>query len=203
MSIFAEIESLEQRVQQLLAQAGEYSSVDDFVGAYTQSILDALGGLSQRELAGLDLQQLVEDALEASADFINVNLAAEIQSGVNNVLAETATFYTARGLDIPDLAEAISRTEAVQELTELFTTNMAEMREEMPKVSQERRKISQHRFQYSVKMAPRWAKVGPRWGQKGQDGNNDKMAETTEMAKTGETAKIAKMAAMAKMAKMA
>ena len=131
MSIFAEIESLEQRVQQLLAQAGEYSSVDDFVGAYTQSILDALGGLSQRELAGLDLQQLVEDALEASADFINVNLAAEIQSGVNNVLAETATFYTARGLDIPDLAEAISRTEAVQELTELFTTNMAEMREEL------------------------------------------------------------------------
>ena len=131
MSIFAEIESLEQRVQQLLAQAGEYSSVDDFVATYTNALVEALSSLSQAELAGLDLQQLVEDALEASADFINVNLAAEIQSGVNNVLAETATFYTARGLDIPDLADAISRTEAVQDLTELFQTNMAGMREEL------------------------------------------------------------------------
>ena len=131
MSIFAEIESLEQRVQKLLAQAGEYSSVDDFVATYTNALVEALGGLSKNELSGLDLQQLVEDALEASADFINVNLAAEIQTGVNNVLAETATFYTARGLDIPDLADAISRSKEVAKLTELFTTNMAGMREEL------------------------------------------------------------------------
>lgn len=131
MSILAEIKTLEERVQQLLADAGTYSSVDDFVKVYAEAILKALGDIRVDQLVTTELLPLVEQALEASADFINVNLADEIADGVSSVLEETSTFYAVRNLDLPNLGEAVARSRQVAELTELFTTNMASMREEL------------------------------------------------------------------------
>ena len=74
MSIFAEIESLEQRIQSILAESGSYSSVDDFVRTYTDTILDVLGSFSKSELASINIDDVIESAIQASSDFINVNM---------------------------------------------------------------------------------------------------------------------------------
>jgi hypothetical protein len=131
MSIIAEITNLEQRVQELLAKAGTYKSVDDFVKIYTEAILAELGKISGDQLNTAELLPLVEKALEASADFINVNLANEIQSGVGSVLDETTAFYAARNLELPNLSDAVTNSRAATEIRDLFTTNMASMREEL------------------------------------------------------------------------
>ncbi len=131
MSIFAEIESLEEKVQEILKAAGNYRAVDDFVKAYTDSILDALGSFSASEISGLNLEDIVEEALKAAANLINVDLAAQISEGVTDVLAETSAFYTARGIPVPELRDAISRSQDIETLTGLFSKNIASMRQEL------------------------------------------------------------------------
>lgn len=131
MSIFADIESLEEKVQKILAEAGSYSSVDDFVRTYTDSILDALGEFSQSELASINLDEVIDKALSSSSDFINVNMKDEIQSSIDDVLLRTTTFYQTVGVELPGLKDAINRSEDIAELTKLFTSNLASMREEL------------------------------------------------------------------------
>jgi hypothetical protein len=131
LSILAEINTLEQRVQELLAEAGSYKSVDDFVKVYTEAILEELSKISFDQLNTAELLPLVEKALEASADFINVNLAEEIRAGVSSVLDETTAFYAARSLELPNLEDAVTRSRAASEIRDLFTTNMGSMREEL------------------------------------------------------------------------
>jgi hypothetical protein len=134
MSILTEIETLETRVQQLLLEAGQYSSVDDFVAAYTNSILDALGDFSKIELAQLDtigISNMVEQAIEASADLIIEDMAEQISASVDAVIDNTVAFYSEVGVQVPALRDAIARTEAAQEITQLFQTNMAGMRSEL------------------------------------------------------------------------
>lgn len=131
MSIFTDIETLEQKLQQELAKAGSYSSVDDFVRAYTDSILDAIGNLSGGELEGVDLDRVVEDALENARDFINTDLLGEIQTSTRQIITDTSDFYKSLGLSVPNLRDAVQRSEDAAALTDLFRTNMSNMREEL------------------------------------------------------------------------
>ena len=131
MSIFAEIESLEQRIQSILAESGLYSSVDDFVRTYTDTILDVLGSFSRSELASINIDDVIESAIQASSDFINVNMKNEIQSSIDDVLTRTTTFYQSVGVELPGLKDAINRTDDIAEISKLFSTNLASMREEL------------------------------------------------------------------------
>jgi len=134
LSIFADIESLEEKVQKILAEAGSYSSVDDFVRTYTNTIIDSLGDFSALDLNLLDetgLDTIVEKAIRENADLINVDLIEDIQRSVNEVIDNSVAFYREQGIDFPKLKEAVNRTDAAQEITDLFTTNMAEMRSEL------------------------------------------------------------------------
>lgn len=131
MSIFTDIESLEKKLQNELTAAGNYSSVDDFVKEYTDSILDGLSGLSPKQLKSADLENILEQALDNARDNINVDLAGQIQSSTNTILSDTKDFYTALGLDLPNLSDAVQRSKDAKKLTTLFKNNMQNMREEL------------------------------------------------------------------------
>lgn len=132
MSILAQIETLEERVQQLLLQVGESTAINDFVALYTEAIIEGLGDLSAADIAKLDLDAVVGKALEEVATLINDDLAAEIQSSVRSVIDETTLFYNSiDGLQVPDLLDAVSRTKEVKKLNKLFATNIATMRDEL------------------------------------------------------------------------
>jgi hypothetical protein len=131
MSIFSDIESLEQRIQSILAESGSYSSVDDFVRAFTDSILDALGSFSEAELGSINLDEVIDKAIKASSDFINVGMADEIKGSIDDVLTRTTAFYQSVGVELPGLKDAINRSEDIAEISKLFTSNLASMREEL------------------------------------------------------------------------
>jgi len=131
MSIFDDIESLEQKLQSELAKAGSYSSVDDFVKAYTQSIVDALSGFSPEQLSNANLDRIVDDALQNARDIINSDLAGQIQTSTRQVLTDTKDFYSGLGLSLPNLNDAVQRSKDAEALTNLFRTNMSKMREEL------------------------------------------------------------------------
>jgi hypothetical protein len=131
MSIFADIESLEQRIQSILAESGSYSSIDDFVRTFTDTILDALGSFSQGELGSIDLDEVIDKAIKASSDFINVGMADEIKGSIDDVLTRTTAFYQSVGVELPGLKDAINRSEDIAEISKLFTSNLASMREEL------------------------------------------------------------------------
>lgn len=132
MPLFDDIQTLEERLQQVLEGTESYGSISNFREAYTEAILEALGdGFSNEDLSSVDLDRVVAEALADSADFIDSGLAAEIQSDVQTVVGDTIAFYNEQGLVLPDLAEAIERREAVSRLTDEFTNNMGEMRDEL------------------------------------------------------------------------
>lgn len=131
MSIFTDIESLEKKLQAELTATGNYSSVDDFVREYTDSILDGLSGLSPEQLKAADLESIVEQALDNARDSINVDLAGQIQTSTNTVLTDTKDFYTGLGLSLPNLSDAVQRTNDAKTVTNLFKRGMSTMREEL------------------------------------------------------------------------
>lgn len=131
MSIFNDIETLEQKLQTELAKAGSYSSVDDFVRAYTDSILDALSGFSPEQLNNADLDAIVQEALDNARDIINTELAGQIQTSTKQIITDTTDFYNSLGLSMPNITDAVQRSKDAEALTNLFRTNMANMREEL------------------------------------------------------------------------
>lgn len=132
MPLFDDIQTLEERLQQVLAGTESYGSISSFREVYTESILAALGdGLSNEDLSSVDLENVVAEALADSADLIDSGLAAEIQSDVSTVIGDTIDFYNEQGLVLPDIVDAIQRREAVTRLTDEFQNNMGEMRDEL------------------------------------------------------------------------
>ena len=132
MPLFNDIQTLEQKLQQVLQGTESYTSVENFREAYTEGILRALGeDFSNDELSAVDLDKIVKEALNDAADFIDTGLAAEIQADVETIVGDTIAFYNEQGIVLPELLEAIERREAVTRLTEEFTTNMGSMRDEL------------------------------------------------------------------------
>lgn len=132
MSLFNDIETLEERLQQVLEGTERYTSIDNFADAYTEAIIRALGdGFSNEDLSSVDLDKVVREALADSADFIDTGLAAEIERDVNRIVGDTIDFYNEQGIVMPDLVTAIERREDVQRLAEEFTNNMGSMREQL------------------------------------------------------------------------
>lgn len=131
MPIFDDIETLEQKLQEELAKAGSYSSVDDFVRAYTDSIVESLGSLSGSDLDDMDLDRVVEEALANAREIINTELAGQIQTSTKQIITDTSDFYSSLGLSVPNLRDAVQRSQDAEALTELFRVNMSNMREEL------------------------------------------------------------------------
>lgn len=131
MSLFDDIESLEQRLQKELTKAGRYGSIDKFEQAYRQAILEALGDFSNETLSTAGAGEIVKRALRESADFIDIGLQQDIEKSLNKIIGDTLDFYSTQGIVLPDLPEAVVRTEAAQVLEETFRTNMAGMRDEL------------------------------------------------------------------------
>lgn len=131
MSIFADITTLETKIEKELIKAGKYRSIDNFVQAYHDSILEGLEGFTRGQLTDVNLQQIINNALEGSSDFIDINLSEDIQRSLNQTLSDTADFYEELGIDPIDLVEGIERREEIIQLTDEFRNNMETMREEL------------------------------------------------------------------------
>jgi len=127
MTLFDDIRQLEERLQDELIAAGSYSSVDDFVRAYTAAVIDGLPA----DPAAADIDSIVRTALENSRDIINAGLGAQIDASTRKIVADTVAFYEGLGVALPDLAEAVERSREIKDLTEVFQAGMAQMREEL------------------------------------------------------------------------
>ena len=127
--LFDTVTTLEGAVQKVLDDAYNSAEMDDFEQAYIDAVLR---GLADIDPATADVQQIIADALGASADFIEIDLAERIDREVNTLIDETETFYKdLANVEIPALGEAVRRRSDAQALTRLFRENMGQMREEL------------------------------------------------------------------------
>jgi hypothetical protein len=128
MSIFDDIQTLEESVQQIIDGAYDSAAIDDFREAYVDAIVR---GISDRDLT-VDLTSIVESALEGARDFIDVDLIAEIEGDVDTLIESTTAFYeNVEGVALPAFGEALQRAEAAKALRKSFVENMGQMREEL------------------------------------------------------------------------
>lgn len=130
MSLFDDIQSLESAVMEILDKE-TYGSIENFREAYVDGIINSLGDFTAEDISTIDIDAVVNQALQDTADFIDDDLAAEIENDVNTIVSDTTDFYSEQGIDMPNLLEAVERREAVQKLTEEFTNNMGSMRDEL------------------------------------------------------------------------
>lgn len=128
MSVFNDIKSLEADIQSVLATAYEDPAIDAFEQMYVDQIISAL---SDADLSTADISSIVNQALQTSADFIDVDLMDNINANIEQVVSETTDFYQQIGVTLPALEEAISRRADAQALREIFLSNMGSMREEL------------------------------------------------------------------------
>ena len=127
--LFDTATDLESTVQQVLNNAYDSVEMDDFEQSYIDGVLR---GLSDVDPTTADVEQIVSDALDASSEFIDIDLAERIDSDVNSLIDETENFYAEFGdVDIPALGEAVRRRSDAQALTSSFRSNMGEMRDEL------------------------------------------------------------------------
>lgn len=131
MSLFADIETLEQKLQKEIARAGSYKSIQNFLQVYQESILQSLEGYTRSDLNNANLQNILTTALEEARDYIDIQLADQIRQGVTTTIEDTITFYDQLGIQPVNLIEGIERREEILKLTEEFNNNMSTMREEL------------------------------------------------------------------------
>jgi len=131
MSLFADIETLETRVQKEIERAYKYKSINNFIQVYQESILQSFEGVSRGGFNDKIIQSTINRALSESSGFIDADLIEEIESGVFRTIEETQQFYEALGVQPVDLFEGIQRRKELEKITEEFNINMATMREEL------------------------------------------------------------------------
>lgn len=131
MSILADIETLEERVQALIASASDLPTINDFKTAYVELILSELTQFSSADLNDDRLSRIVSAALAENIDLIDSILADEIEQLIEEVVDTTTAFYAGQGIAFTNIYEAVQRKKTATELARRMVENMGEMREEL------------------------------------------------------------------------
>lgn len=130
MSIIADINSLEQRVQAILDAAGNYGAVDNYADAYIRQIMAGLENITT-STDPETIRRLVKDAIAESQNVLNIELTQAMQSDVNSLIDETINFYADQGLKIGNIMQAMQGRQDFRALNRLFTSNLSGMETEL------------------------------------------------------------------------
>lgn len=133
MSILADLEKMEARVQEIVQ--GIEDKIDPATERYRQAVTSAvIQVLDDYELGALseaDLATVVEDAL---AD-LTPQLQSAVQQQIATQLQETVTltreFYAAQGIDPPGVAESVRRSREAAQLTQALDEGMSLVDEDL------------------------------------------------------------------------
>lgn len=131
MPLLADINTLEKRVQSIIQKNEGYRSLDNYRQLFTDAVFRGLGDFTAEQLATVDIDELVRNAIMESEVVLAEDLGQEITSDVESILNDTRSFYDDLGVEMPDLAEAVSRTREIRQLTNTFQGNIHSMEEEL------------------------------------------------------------------------
>ncbi|MCA0268612.1 MAG: hypothetical protein LCH53_05265 [Bacteroidetes bacterium] len=128
MPILADIERLEERVSDILAGLRTPRTASEAMRrAVTDAVLSILDAYTPDELAGLDVERIVRDALDRVYPEWSGAFKSDLAERLDTLIRETDAFYSGQGLDLTGLRDAVRRAEAVAQLTDVFEQGMTDI----------------------------------------------------------------------------
>jgi len=123
MPVLDDIDTLQQRVQQLLEDVPLQQS--DLEDAAVQAVLRLLDERDLQSLSPARLDEAIRDALRPAATQLTSSTQTLVTQRVQTLVSETRDFYTAVGVTVPDrLTDAVRKRESAQRVTEALQSGL-------------------------------------------------------------------------------
>ena len=126
VSILADIGEMEDRVAELIV--GVEDAIDPASSRYEraviEAVLDILDEFDIEDLAEVDLQRVINEALADLTPQLQAAIQEQIAGQLQEMVSVTREFYQVLEIDPPGVSEAVQRSRATSELTAFLEDGM-------------------------------------------------------------------------------